>query len=258
MQNSNPSLLRPLITLVAILATFAVNVWSNLAPITGLTIGEISNQFFSDVLIIPANYAFIIWGVIYLGLITFAIYQVLPAQRDHSMLQRIGSLVIISSLVQIGWVFLFLYQQFSLSVIAMLGILLPLIGIHQAAYTQPNRASRQQRWFVRLPFSIYLGWISVATIVNVAIALDAVNWNGWGLSPAIWTIIMLCVGAVLGAILLLRWSDVAYPLVLMWAFVGVAVRQSDRLPIALVASSLTVVLLVLVLAQLRGTGQPNT
>src|SRR5919199_6186904 len=90
-------ILRQVLNLLAIFAAFAVNVLANVAPINGLSIGEISNTFFKEVLITPANYAFAIWGVIYLGLITFGVYQVLPAQRQNPSLRRMGYLLVLAS-----------------------------------------------------------------------------------------------------------------------------------------------------------------
>jgi uncharacterized membrane protein YqjE len=120
--------IRQVLNLTAILAAFGVNVLANIAPFNGLTIGEISNTVFRNVLITPANYAFAIWGLIYLGLITLGVYQVLPAQRQNPSLRQMGYLLVLASLAQILWVFFFQYRMFTLSLVAMLAILLPLIG----------------------------------------------------------------------------------------------------------------------------------
>lgn len=226
------NLLRQWLTLAAIVAAFGVNVYANIAPPNGLTIGDISNKLFGEVQIIPANYAFAIWGIIYLGLIGLGIYQVMPAQRQNPQLERVGYLLVVASLAQIVWVFLFEYQLFGLSVVAMLGILLPLIGIYLRLGIGKERVSRKDKWFVHIPLSIYLAWISVATIVNVASTLYYWGWNGWGISPQVWTIIMLIVAAAIAATIIRNGVDIAYPLVVIWAFVAIAVRQANQPAIA--------------------------
>jgi hypothetical protein len=132
MQQSNPNMYQSFVlqiaTLVAIIAAFVVNVWSNIFPLGGLSIGAISNTLFQNVLIIPANYAFAIWGLIYLGLFAFGIYQILPSQRNNQYLRKAGLFIIVASIAQIAWVYLFLLRMFPLSVVAMLLILIPLIG----------------------------------------------------------------------------------------------------------------------------------
>lgn len=226
------NLLRQWLTLGAIVAAFGVNVYANIAPPNGLTIGDISNKLFGEVQIIPANYAFAIWGIIYLGLIGLGIYQLMPAQRQNPQLERVGYLLVVASLAQIVWVFLFEYQFFGLSVVAMLGILLPLIGIYLMLGIGKERVSRKDKWFVHIPLSIYLAWISVATIVNVASTLYYWGWNGWGISPQVWTIIMLIVAAAIAATIIRNGVDIAYPLVVIWAFVAIAVRQANQPAIA--------------------------
>ena len=249
--------LRQWVTLIAILGTFAVNAWSNLFPINGLSIGQIANTLFTQVQILPANYAFSIWGVIYLGLIAFGVYQLLPSQRQNPVLRRVDYLLIVSCIVQAVWVVLFLLRQFWWSTIAMLGILLPLIGIYLSlGIGQQNRTrngnsrgiSRQEKWLAHIPFSIYLGWISVATIVNVAVSLYSDNWNGFSIAPSVWTAIMIIVAGAIGALIAVQRRDMAYPLVIVWAVIAIAVRQSSVPLIVIVAVGVAIVLALLVLA----------
>ena len=190
MQQSNSNsgdILRQLVTFAAVIIAFIVNVLSNIFPLNGLTIGSISNTLFKNVLIIPANYAFAIWGLIYLGLFAFAIYQVLPSQRENPNLRKTGYLLTIASVAQSIWVYLFLSRFFIASVFAMLLILVPLIVMYLHLGIGTTTVSRGEKWFIRYPISIYLGWISVATIVNIASALDINNWNGFGISAEVWT-----------------------------------------------------------------------
>lgn len=237
---------RPFLNLIAILAAFGINVLANVAPINGLTIGAISNTFFKDVLIIPANYAFAIWGLIYLGLISFGVYQVLPEQRHNLHLRRMGYLLALACLAQIFWVFLFQYRRFTLSLVAMVGILLSLIGSYLRLGIGKQTVSRTQKWLIHIPLSIYLAWISVATIVNVALTLYSLGWSGWGISPQVWTAIALITGAAIAALVSLQRSDLAFTLVIVWAFVAIAVRQAAQPLISLTAVGLSIALVLCV------------
>lgn len=250
MQQSNSSydrdLLRQLATLAAIIGAFVVNVVSNIFPLNGLSIGEISNTLFKNVQIIPANYAFAIWGLIYLGLFGLGIYQVLPNQRHDSDLRKISYLLVIACFAQSIWVYLFLSRLFSLSVVAMLGILLPLIAIYVRLGIGTNPVSRLQKWCVHIPISIYLAWISVATIVNVASALYFVGWNGWGISAEVWTVIMLLVAAALATFIAVQRRDIAYPGVTVWALVAIAIKHWDNPTLRIVALVCAVALVLLI------------
>lgn len=242
----NPDILRQLLNLLAILAAFGINILANIAPFNGQTIGEISNTVFREVLITPANYAFAIWGLIYLGLISLGVYQVLPRQRQNANLRRIGYLLVLASLAQIFWVFFFQYQLFTLSLLAMLVILLPLIVIYLRLEIGLRRVSRGDKWLIQIPLSIYLAWISVATIVNIATTLYAWRWNGWGINPEVWGAIALVAGAAIGAIVSIQRADLAFVLVIVWALVAIAVRQANIPLVAITSGGLAGVLILLI------------
>ncbi|MEM8830326.1 MAG: tryptophan-rich sensory protein [Cyanobacteria bacterium P01_G01_bin.19] len=244
--NSNSILIRQIFTLVSIVAAFAMNIVANVSPPNGLSIGEISNRFFSDVLITPANYAFAVWGVIYLGLISFGVYQALPSQRSNHLLRQIGYKIAIASLAQIVWVICFLYRQYSLSFLAMLGILLPLIGAYLCLPF--SRITRWHKLLIRTPISVYLSWIVLATVLNGAIALKSWEWNGWGLSEQVWTIIMLCIAATIAHLVTIPRLDFAYALVFIWGTVAIAVRNAEYLIISGTAIGIGVALIVLLLS----------
>ncbi|MDJ0799284.1 MAG: tryptophan-rich sensory protein [Calothrix sp. MO_167.B12] len=234
---------RQIVTFVAIVTAFVVNVISNIFPAGGINIGEISNTLFKDVLIIPANYAFAIWGVIYLGLFAFAIYQLLPNQRQDADLRQVGYPIAIASLIQCIWVYLFLYRLFTISVVAMLLILLPLIVAYLRLRVSKKTVSRSKKWYVHRPISIYLGWISVATIVNVACALYSQGWNGWGISPEIWTIVMLVIASAIAGLIAIRGEDIVYPGVTVWALVAIAIKHGN-IPILRIIAILCAIALV--------------
>jgi uncharacterized membrane protein YqjE len=250
MQNSTSenkrNFIRQLATLTAIIATFVVNVVSNIFPIGGMRIGEISNTLFANVLIIPANYAFAIWGLIYLGLFALGIYQFLPSQRADEDLRKTGYLLVIASIAQIIWVYLFLSQLFALSAIAILFILIPLIVIYLRLDIGKKRVSQIKKWCVHFPISIYLGWISVATIVNIASALYFYGGDGWGISPEIWTAMMLFVAFALAAVFVFQRRDFAYTGVTVWALVAIAIQQWNNSLLRNLALILAIALVVII------------
>lgn len=222
----NKDKLRTLTNLLAVIATIFVNILANALPLNGLNTGEISDRF--QVFFVPAGYVFSIWGLIYLGLIAFGIYQFLPSQRENPRLQRIGYLFIFSCLANIAWLFLWHYEIFTLTLVAMLTLLLLLISIYLRLGIGRSQVSTREKWYVQIPFSIYLGWITVATIANVTSLLYYLNWSGWGISPEIWTVIMLFAGVVITAAMRITRNEVAYLLVIIWAYVGIFVKHSGN------------------------------
>lgn len=228
--SSTRSQVRPILTAGAILTAFLVNVWSNLAPPNGQTIGDISNNQFGDLLITPASYAFAIWGLIYVGLFVFAAYQLRPAQHSNPRLH--GSYwVVAACCAQIAWVFLFLTGQFVASLLAMVAILVPLVVFYITLRSE-GYVSAVEKWRSQRPISLYLGWISVATILNGAIALTSVGWRGWGISPTIWTILMIAVATALGGLVLWQEADWVYPGTVVWALVAIGIRHINRWDLA--------------------------
>jgi hypothetical protein len=222
-----------ILNLIAVIATVAVNSLANIIPFNGQTTGEVSDAI--PTLFTPAGYVFSIWSVIYLGLFAFALYQALPSKRDEEFLDRIGYWFVASSVFNMIWIVLWHYEQFVLTLILMLGLLISLIAIYVRLGVGRRKVSAGERWLVHLPFSIYLGWISVATIANVTTVLVTAGWGGWGISPEIWAVLVILVGGALGIAMALTRRDWAYPLVIVWAFIGIVVARPDVLPVAIAA-----------------------
>ncbi len=215
---------RQLAVVLTIVATLIVNVLANSLPINGLTTAEVSDGF--NVYFVPAGYVFSIWGVIYLGLIAFSIFQALPAQRENPRLRSTGWWIALGGLANSVWILLWHYLQFPLTVVAMLVLLVTLIITYVRLGIGRTKVSTAETWAVRVPFSIYLGWITVATIANITDLLDYWNWNGFGLAPEVWMGIMLAAVVVIAALMAFTRRDVAYTLVLLWALIGIAVKQA--------------------------------
>jgi hypothetical membrane protein len=228
--------LRQILVVIAVLAVIGVNIAANALPINGLNTGDISDRF--DILFVPAGYVFSIWGLIYLGLLGYAVYQVLPAQADNPRLQSIGGLFLLSSAANIVW-----------------------IGIYVRLRRTKEAVGAAERWLVRVPFSIYLGWISVATIANISQVLYYIGWSGWGVSEVAWAIVMLVVGVVLAGVMAFNERDPAYVLVFVWAYAGIGIAQADEAYVAMTAWGGTAMLALLAMLAFamslrRSTGTP--
>ena len=216
--------LRQIITVIAVLATIVVNALANILPFNGQETGAISDRF--AIYFVPAGYVFSIWGLIYLGLIAYAIFQALPAQRENPRLRSIGGLFLLSSVANIAWIFLWHYEVFAATLPVMLVLLGSLIAIYLRLGTGLTPVSRAETWMVQVPFSIYLGWITVATVANATQLLYFLGWNGGALGPEVWTAVMLAVAVLLAWLMAITRRDVAYLLVLVWAFVGIASKHA--------------------------------
>jgi benzodiazapine receptor len=239
-------IVRQVVNVLATVALITVNALANTLPLNGLNTGEISDRF--EVFFVPAGYVFSIWGLIYLALAAFTVYQALPAQRENPHLRRIGYLYALSCAANVAWLFLWHYEQFDWTLLAMSSLLLLLIAIYLRLRIGRIRVPPADTWLAQIPFSIYLGWITVATIANVTSTLDSINWSGWGLAPEWWAVIMLVVGGLVASLVSITRGDVAYVLVIVWAFAGIVVKHVDTLSVAITAGVVAgVVLLTLLL-----------
>jgi hypothetical protein len=256
MANTNTLWLLKILNLAAFLATVAVNAMANVLPINGRTTGALSDLYPN--LFVPAGLTFSIWGIIYLLLAVFSIYQIAaPIRNSAEFLQRIGPLFIIASAANIGWIYLWHYQRVSLSLVAMLVLLGSLLAIYLRLGIGVPAASWRQRLLVHLPFSVYLGWITVATIANVTVVLVHVGWNRFGLSQELWTVVVLIVATLITLAVLFTRNDLFYALVILWAFLGILIKRlavdspPSRAIIATLAVTMAVILAVLLLRMPR-------
>lgn len=255
----NKDLFRQISVFVSLIIMITVNVLSNALPFNGITAPEIADQF--DVYFVPAGYVFSIWGLIYVGLIGYAVYQLLPAQRDNPRMRQIGWWFVLSSAANSIWLVLWHYGYYGLSVLAMLTLLSSLVVIYQRLGVGRQSVSAGERWFSHITFSVYLGWITVATVANITTYLDFVNWSGFGISPEIWTFTILAVATAIGGLMAYTRQDIAYLLVLIWAFYGIGVEQSDTAQVvnaANIAAAIVGVFVVLVSIQkFRNSRRPG-
>ena len=215
--------LRQFANLLSVILALTVNVLASVLPLNGQNTGEISDRF--QVYFVPAGYVFAIWGIIYIGWIAFTIFQFRPSQKESPRLRRLGYLFALSGIFNSAWLFTWHYNIFGLGVLVMLSLLGLLIASYLRLDVNRSSASRAEWWSVDLPFSVYLGWITVATVANVSDWLYLIGWNGFGIAALTWAVIMIAVASVLGLLMALTRRDAGYLFVLVWSFVGIALKQ---------------------------------
>jgi hypothetical protein len=211
-----------------------VNTAANTLPINGQLTAEISDRF--SVFVIPAGYVFAIWGVIYVLLGAFTTWQALPRNREDATLRSLGWLPALSGVLNSTWVVLFQYELFALTVPVMLALLGTLIAIHLRLWAGRDALRGTRFWVVRVPFSVYLGWITVATIANVAQTLAALGFTGFGIDPALLAAAVLVVGLAISVTFVVRFRDAAYGLVIVWAYAGIVVKEQGTAVVAVTAA----------------------
>ena len=250
MIKTNDNLLR-FVNIAAFVVTLAINGLAGTTVLNGRTTAQVSDLYANH--FTPAGYVFAIWGIIYTLLGVFVIYQALPKQKDKSFQKQIGSLFVLSSIFNIAWLFLWQYDYITVSCIVMFALLATLTTIYLRLGTGKSKGSLTEKLCVHLPFSVYLGWITVASIANVAAALVSVGWGGFGLSAETWAIAAMCIALIVTLIVIVARRDLAYCLVVVWALVGIAVKQSTYPNIVVVAeAAIAAILIVLALTFAEG------
>jgi hypothetical protein len=210
-----------LYNLVALVIMVLMNILANALPINGLTTAQVSDSLPN--LFTPIGFTFAIWGVIYTLLTLFTAFQSgwLPGTRvkGRKTARAVGPWFVISSIANSLWIVAWHYQQIVLTVPIMLVILGSLIAIHK------RLRQSEAPPLARIAFSVYLGWISVATIANVTGALVSVGWDAMGISHVTWTLIVLAVAGVIGVLFLKLYRDIYFNLVLVWALFGILMQH---------------------------------
>jgi benzodiazapine receptor len=241
-------ILRQVTNVIAYALTLIINYLAVTLPLGGQTTAEIANRY--PIYFLPANFTFSIWSVIYLALGVYVVDQLRPSQRENPLQRRIGYLFALTCVANVSWLLLFQNLQFGASMVAMLALLGLLIAIYLRLEIGTVPRSLSERLRITLPFSLYLGWISVATIANASYVLYDLGWNGFGISGAIWAAIMLVVAAGLTVAIILRGRDIAFTLVICWAFAGIAIKQVDTPLVSASAIVLAVLLLAILIVAL--------
>lgn len=225
MGNSSKHKLLAILNLAGYLLVLVMNTLANAIPIAGKNTGELSDLYPN--LFVPAGFTFSIWGIIYILLGIYVVTQLIYAfkQRNVEVIEMIGPWFLLSCIFNSSWILAWHYEQVFLSLVIMLGILVSLIMVYLRLGIGRDKVQNGERFLIQMPFSIYLGWISVATIANVTTLLVDQEWGGLGIPEAIWTVLVLVVATGLAVTMILTRKDLFYPLVTLWAFFGILSKR---------------------------------
>jgi hypothetical protein len=231
------------------LAAFAivilVNVLSNALPINGQSMPEISAKYPSP--FTPAGFTFSIWGVIYLALLAFVIWQALPAQRRSEKVAGISPWFKVNCLANALWLIAWHYDLLVVSLLVMLLILGTLIRIYTLLIADIETAPFAEHLVLYLPFSLYIGWIVVATIANASVIQTAWGWDNVGIDAVHWTLLKLALAGAIAATMVLRFRDIPFAVVVAWGAFGISVMQSGTPAVSGAATTVSLLLLFLTL-----------
>ncbi|HER54468.1 MAG TPA: tryptophan-rich sensory protein [Candidatus Bathyarchaeota archaeon] len=222
------------VNIVAYVITLIVNgLAGSTTFLGGVTSADVSDMY--PTLVTPAGFTFAIWGIIYTLLALFVIYQVLPKNKDKPFLGQISWFFGLSSLFNVVWLVFWHYDFVTYSVILMLGLLTSLIIIYRRLDIGRAMVDIKERLMIHLPFSVYLGWISIATIANVSVALTAIGWDEFGIEASTWAVLIIVVALLLSLLMIVLRKDVAFCCVVIWALFGILTKQADYENIVLVS-----------------------
>jgi len=244
---ANSSALLKWLNLAAFVAVVLVNGLAGSTTIIGSkTTAQVSDA--NPTLITPAGYVFSIWAVIYALLGVFVVFQALPSERGRDFRGKVGWLFIISSVLNVFWLFLWQFEHLIFSVIVMFLLLATLTLIYLRLEIGKSKVQLREKIAFHLPFSVYLGWITIASIANVAVALVSVEWDGFGINPEIWAIIITITTLLIAILVVLTRKDIAYGLVVIWALLGIAAKQSTNQNILITTEVCAIILAITLLA----------
>ncbi|MFA6706621.1 MAG: tryptophan-rich sensory protein [Sphaerochaetaceae bacterium] len=212
---------------IGLIVTIVFNALANALPLNGRMTGDISDSIPN--LFVPSGLTFAIWGPIYALLILLVAYQWYSLKfkdRDIALVEQIGYWFFISSVANTFWIITWHWSIYGLDLVMMLLLLVSLIIMHTVTRKLEPGASWVTKFMVAVPFSVYLGWITVATVANVTSNLVVVGWNGFGLPEAFWTVLVMIVAAAINVLAVLVHADYAYALVGIWAFLGIYLKRT--------------------------------
>jgi uncharacterized membrane protein len=224
-----PVKLLQVLNLLGLLGVLVVNVLANALPIHGKTTGQLSDQYPN--LFTPAGLTFSIWGLIYLLLITFCLYQAKglfrnnASEEDSEYVRRIGFLFFMSCLANMAWIMAWHYEYVGLSVLIMAGLFYCLLSIYLRLEISSPFILWREKYMVNIPFSVYLGWITVATIANITAWLVDAGWSMGTIPEETWAMAIIAVATGIGLFILAKRQDVAFGLVLAWALLGILIKR---------------------------------
>lgn len=235
-----------ILNLASVILVIVVNYISQVFTFNNTTIGEISSRYVN--LFTPASYAFAIWGIIFLSLLAYGIFQVRRAffsKKESVFIEQTGYWFVLANILNCCWVFAFVYNYTGLSVFIMFGILLSLIKIILNTNMERWDAPISIIAFIWWPICLYSGWISVATIANISAFLSKLDWNGGVLSEQAWTINMIVAATIINLLMIWKRNMREFALVGVWALFAIFIRHNGaNIYIAYSAITGTVILFI--------------
>ncbi len=242
--------------IITLIATFAGILGPSLTSFNpgASNVGQVSERFFREIPIIPADYTFLIWAAIYLGFMTFAVFQALPTQRLNPRFAQVRPWLTATAILNAVWIPVFNNQYFALSALTIVVMLATALRMHRVLEIGRTKVYGFER-IVRLPFSLYAAWLTAASVLNIAGALAVRNWDGFGIPYATWAVVMLVVAAGIGLVTRFRWNDPVYGGVFVWTYIGIIAAQEGVSLITVLAGAVALVF-TLSLLPLR-TRQPR-
>jgi hypothetical protein len=214
--------------ILAMSITIIANALAVILPLNGNTTEYLSDKYPN--LFVPAGITFSIWSIIYILWIVFAVYQARDLFKKEEIempfLHQITYLFILSSIANSAWIFAWHYEYVGGSLLLMIILLFSLLIIYVRLNIGRANVSISERLCIHVPFSVYLGWITVATIANVTAFLVSVHWDGFGVSQLIWTVLVISVGVLITLLMLALRKDIAYSLVVLWALLGIWIKRT--------------------------------
>ena len=214
-----------IVNVIAFLIVLIVNYLANALPINGIQTGAISDKYYNE--FAPAGITFAIWGVIYSLLIAVMIWQFIGNNHLKTIaVKSFGWLFIVNCLLNAMWLFAWHHESFVLTLILMLGILWTLVELNRIE-SQVLSSHTPSRGLLQSAFGVYLGWICIATIANFTTFFVSIHFNKFGLSDTFWTGGVIGIGAITAALLVVRFKNIFIGLAVLWALVGIVIRQSQ-------------------------------
>ena len=226
--------------LAATIGTIAFNSLASMGYVNGVTPADISDKY--PTAITPAGYAFSIWSLIYLGLVVFSIYQLLPANIGR--FGPIRSAYILSAALNCAWIFFWHSDQIAISFVIIAALLGTLVFIN---YRLKETRSFAEAAAAKAPFGLYLGWLSAATLVNLVIMLKYLRMDVSPYENALGAGLIL-LAAFFGVLIRIKFVNYLVPLAVAWALTGIAVKQSGKTLIVSAAAVGVVACLIAVLS----------
>ncbi len=240
--------IRQIGVICATVIMIVINTLGDLIPYNGITSREVGDQL--EVYFAPSNYTYSIWALIIAGLIAYSIFQALSSNKEDPFLRKIGWLYVASCLVNSGWMVFWHYKNFFLTMVVILVLMVMLIMIYKKLNIGKEKVKPGMRIFVHLPFSIYLGWITLTLLGNITYFLHAFGWDGFGLDQRIWAVVLIVLSVVTAELIAFNRQDLAFLAVFVWTLAGIAQAQYGVSPVFEAACAAIIFIVIIAIVTL--------